>query len=374
MITIDTLFLGAAIHGVALVLLLVLNGFANRKANLLLAGLVGLLTITMWNVFVQKTGGEFHRFLIDYYLWVTPLLWAPVLYLYVGQLSHLRDVTIRRLFLHALPAILAGLAQIPIHLYSDTQSGALFYGYVHKSIVALIYVQIAAYFLLSLRLLRTYRAKAMETRSALDKINLNWLTIVVVLFSVILAADFALNIPAIFFGVTRPEFYDAVLLAEACSVFAIGYLSLRQPEILLGHSLAPQPVVSGASTKYLGSPVDEQLGAELADKLDRVMETKQVFLQNDLKLAELADIAGLSPHHLSQVINQHHHKNFYDYVNGYRAKFAADHLRKHGKTNLTRLAFDAGFNNRVSFSKAFRKHTGQTPTDFLERLKQSDVA
>jgi AraC-like DNA-binding protein len=81
---------------------------------------------------------------------------------------------------------------------------------------------------------------------------------------------------------------------------------------------------------------------------------------------QLAKEAGLSPHHLSQVINQHKHKNFYDYINGYRAKYAANYLRVHGKTNLTRLAFDCGFNNRVTFFQTFRKHTGDTPTNFLK--------
>jgi AraC-like DNA-binding protein len=207
----------------------------------------------------------------------------------------------------------------------------------------------------------------------MEKINLIWLRTLVVLFSLVLACDMALNIPAIFFGTVRPSFYNAVILAEAGTVFAIGYLSLRQPEILAGKSLA-QPVTSTeGAEKYLGSPVDEALGAELADNLDRLMDDSELFLENGLTLKDLAKEAGLSPHHLSQVINQHRHKNFYDYINGYRAKYATNYLRKHGKTNLTRLAFDCGFNNRVSFFQAFRKHTGGTPTNFVKNNAKKEA-
>ena len=175
----------------------------------------------------------------------------------------------------------------------------------------------------------------------------------------------SVNIPAVFLGADMPALYDLILLAEASAVFAIGYLSLRQPEILAGHSLITVP--PSTSIKYCGSPVDTKLGAELANKLDDLMEQQQVFLRNDLKLAELGELIGLSTHHLSQVINQQRHKSFYNYVNTYRARFAADYLLKNGKTNLTRLAFESGFNNRASFNNAFKRYTDLTPSEFLKK-------
>ena len=367
MISIETIFLGAAIHGLALVLLLTFNSYANRKANLLLALLVGLLTVAMWNVYAHRSDERFAAPLVDYYLWATPLLWAPVLFLYVGQLTKQKEVSGPRFLLHALPAIFVAILQIPLHLFRESEAGAALLQLAYNVIVTLIYPQIAVYFFLSLRLLKSYRSAAEETHSAIERINLNWLKTVLFLFSLVLAADMSVNVPAALLGTEMPAYYDAILLAEACAVFAIGYLSLRQPEILLGISLDPPAPSSPASAKYLDSPVDEKLGAELADKLDRLMDRRQIYLQNDLKLQELADAMGLSPHHLSQVINQQRHKNFYDFVNGYRARFAADYLIKHGKTNLTRLAFDAGFNNRVSFSNAFKKHSGVTPSEFIKK-------
>lgn len=372
-ISIETAFLAAAIHGVALTLILAFNGYQNRRANVILAGLVLLLTTAMWNMYVYRSDQGNMPLVIDVYLWATPLLWAPVLYLYTSQLTGVGNGALKRVALHVAPAILVGLLQIPLHLARDTDLGQMVIDLSYKAVVLFIYPQIAVYFYLCLRTLDTYKSLAKQHLSAIEKINLLWLRALLGLLSIILACDMALNIPSTFFGATHPVLYNAVILAEAGAVFAIGYFSLRQPEIIIGQSLKLRARSSEGAEKYLGSPVDELLGAELADKLDALMDERQIFLENGLQLSDLATAVGLSPHHLSQVINQHRHRNFYDYVNEYRARYAAEYLRKNGKSNLTTLAFACGFSNRVSFSNAFQKYTGETPTSFVRSITKKET-
>ena len=371
---IETLFLAAAIHGVALVLLLAFNGYQNRRANIVLAGIVSLLTIAMWNMYVYRAPPGNAPVIIDVYLWATPLLWAPMIYLYTRMLTKSGTRSIKNEILHVVPALLVGLLQIPLHFFKGTELGHAMIGVSYKAVVLFIYPQIAFYFFWCLSVLNGYRSQAKQHLSAIEKINLLWLRTLLVLLSIILMCDMALNIPSAFLGISNPDLYNVVILAEAGAVFAIGYLSLRQPEILAGQSLEQPDASLHGTGKYLGSPVDELLGVELADKLDELMVDHQIFLENGLQLADLAQAAGLTPHHLSQVINQHRHRNFYDYVNEYRARYAAEHLREHGRSNLTRLAFASGFNNRVSFSRAFRKYTGQTPTEFTKSLGDRELA
>ena len=146
MINVEMIFLGATIHGIALALLLTFNHYANRKANRLLAVLVMLLTVAMWNVFARRSDDPVAVPVIDYYLWATPCLWAPALYLYVGELTKLNEVSRWRLLLHACPAIVIALLQIPLHWLKDSDVGAWLLQITHVSIVALIYPQIAIYF------------------------------------------------------------------------------------------------------------------------------------------------------------------------------------------------------------------------------------
>ncbi|WP_120497225.1 helix-turn-helix domain-containing protein [Kiloniella sp. EL199] len=366
MITIDSVFLGAAIHGAALVLLLAFNGYSNRQANFLLAGLVGLLTITMWNVYILKIQGPLMFHIIDYHLWATPLLWAPLLYLYTGLLIKKRTLQWKSIA-HTFPALFIGLLQIPLHFYQSTELGIELLDFFYKAVVIFIYPQLGLYLFHSFKILREYQIETKDQFSTLEKINLTWLIVILTSFSSILLFDMTMNFLIVFGDFKLTLIYDIVLLLEALMVFAIGYFSLRQPEILTGSSAKNHPVKNPITTKYIGSPIDKQLGAELADQLDKMMIEQKTYLTNDLTLTQLADSMALGTHHMSQIINQHRHKNFYDYINEYRAQHAAGYLAKRGKTNLTRLAYESGFNNRVSFNKAFRKYTGQTPTEFLKR-------
>jgi AraC-like DNA-binding protein len=47
---------------------------------------------------------------------------------------------------------------------------------------------------------------------------------------------------------------------------------------------------------------------------------------------------------------------------------AVDRLNMHG------LAFECGFHNRNSFTTAFKKFTGRTPSDYLKSLSRSALA
>ncbi|KAB7610270.1 helix-turn-helix transcriptional regulator [Amylibacter sp. SFDW26] len=370
MLSLDNIFFGTAIHGAALVVLLFFNAHANRTANRLLAILVALLTITMWNMYTLTAQSGQPKRVFDVYIWAIPLLWAPFVYFYIGEMTRQKRVKDQKVLIHCLPAILLGLAQIPLHFFQDTANGILITTILSKTAVVLLFPQVFLYFSLSVRLLKKYRQNLLEQFSSLEKINLVWLYVVLGVFSLILLIDYSMNIPATLFNEARPWFYNWIVLTEALTVYVVGYLSLRQPEIFLGTNSAPD-TPNPTIEKYLNSPIDNTLGTELADNLDTLMKKKKLFLRNDLNLTDLASEMGLAPHHLSQVINQHRYKNFYDYVNGFRIKYAADFLIANGKTNLTTLAFEAGFNNRVSFNNAFRKLTNKTPTEFSREYKSS---
>ena len=63
-------------------------------------------------------------------------------------------------------------------------------------------------------------------------------------------------------------------------------------------------------------------------------------------------------------------QNFFDYVNNYRVeefkKLVNDPAKKDDK--LIFLAYDAGFNSKSTFNTAFKKFTGQTPSDYRNSL------
>ena len=80
----------------------------------------------------------------------------------------------------------------------------------------------------------------------------------------------------------------------------------------------------------------------------------------------MAENAGISPHNVSEAINTRAGKNFYDFVNSYRADEAMRRLRDPKYANLTILAIatDSGFNSKSVFNAYFKEHTGQTPSQY----------
>ena len=121
--------------------------------------------------------------------------------------------------------------------------------------------------------------------------------------------------------------------------------------------------------KYANSGLSEEMLTQLALKLDRVMSEKKPYLENDLTLNDLAERLSVSRYHLSQIINQKHKLGFYDYVNRFRIQEAKRLIRLDNNSGVTEVGYKVGFNNRVSFYKAFKKFESCTPTEYREIQK-----
>ncbi|MCB0372566.1 MAG: AraC family transcriptional regulator, partial [Muricauda sp.] len=73
----------------------------------------------------------------------------------------------------------------------------------------------------------------------------------------------------------------------------------------------------------------------------------------------------------SQVINEHFNLSFFDFINKYRVEEAERLLESNQLMTITDIAFEAGFNNRVSFYKAFKKVHDITPTEYKDHFMAS---
>ena len=103
------------------------------------------------------------------------------------------------------------------------------------------------------------------------------------------------------------------------------------------------------------------------------METEKPWLENDLTLADLASRAGLSPHHLSQVLNDTIGRTFFDFVNGFRVREVQRCLADpaYSGQGVLAIAMAAGFNSKAAFNAAFRRHAGMTPSQYRHQSQTS---
>ena len=148
-------------------------------------------------------------------------------------------------------------------------------------------------------------------------------------------------------------------------VFAIALLSLApgamfEPLALTEARRSPAPA---------GLIDDPQEGAQLA-ALARELEENRAYRDETLSIAKLALRLGLPEYRLRRLINQRlGHRNFSAFLNHYRLAEVMTALADPAQAAVPILTvgLDAGFNSIGSFNRAFKAHTGTTPSEFRRR-------
>ncbi|MFK7747263.1 MAG: helix-turn-helix domain-containing protein [Kordia sp.] len=99
-------------------------------------------------------------------------------------------------------------------------------------------------------------------------------------------------------------------------------------------------------------------------------EDKQGFLK-PITLHKLAKKLKTNPKYLSRIINDQYQKNFSSYINDLRINHVLKELNTDNSLKactVKALAKKLGFGNTESFAKAFKKHTGVNPSNYLNSL------
>ena len=119
--------------------------------------------------------------------------------------------------------------------------------------------------------------------------------------------------------------------------------------------------------------LDPAIRAQLFETLKNKFESQALYLDHKLTLTRLAAATGLSKHHLSEVLNRHAEKNFYEFVNAYRVEFVCKRLTDNMNQKILDIAFEAGFSSKSTFNAIFKQFTGQTPTQYRKRLRSRNI-
>lgn len=156
-------------------------------------------------------------------------------------------------------------------------------------------------------------------------------------------------------GFTNPFFVDYHILGLFLSslIFFETYYLWRYPEII-------------KESKVIVIHTDDH--REWLDKLTTLMQHSKPYRQPDLTVSDLADMLGARAHVLSRVINDHHNKNFRDFVNTYRVEEFIELVNTPQYKHYTFLALaqEVGFNSKSTFNLAFKKLTHKNPREYFK--------
>ena len=292
---------------------------------------------------------------------------APALYLAILSFTSL-DKTFRPQYLwHFVPFVLVLLLRIPFlmtgHNINFSEPIRTIILCILQSILPL---QAIVYWIFSFKKLQQHQVNINQFSASNEKIDLLWLKSFLLILLVVLVVWFNLiffNIP--FLRHFTPLFY-------LISVFFLAYFSLKQKEVFefdateignLSEIIHPKNPV--AKQKRL----NESQMAMLNEKLTELMTVDQLFLDNALSLPVLARSLGATSNETSYLINEIYQDNFYNFINQYRVEEAKKLLLsdEFQKRNIIGIAYQSGFNSKTAFHLAFKKYTGQSPTDFIKQ-------
>lgn len=105
----------------------------------------------------------------------------------------------------------------------------------------------------------------------------------------------------------------------------------------------------------------------LRQRLTELMVNEALYKTPGITLPDLADKLETNKTYLSQVINSEY-GNFNEYLNKFRV-IEACRLIQNGldpRFNIDHIYLDVGFSSRTTFYNAFKKHTGVSPSRFLQ--------
>jgi AraC-like DNA-binding protein len=339
----------------------------NRRNNRILAMLFILLGWNMGDLTLQMNGvvlkWGFLQHIDDGFI----LLYGPLFYFYAqGVIFKDFKLSLKNL-LHLIPYLLLAILVLSLRNLTPSTSEEIFANAVPWQLylgLAFMYVHLFVYLGLVYKVLWTYRKVIKNTYSQIDQINLNWLSSALNTFGLLIFASLMHNFVS--FTENRIVFIVALILLLIFLFYFVNKVilkALRQPEIFAG-------ITQNETTKYLGSNLTPSQIEEHKKQLLALLKTEKPFLNPQVSITDLSEELSVSTKHLSQVINQSFNKSFFDFINAYRIQEVQHILKdsKDDKLTVLEVMYEAGFNSKSSFNTAFKKETGQTPTEFRKAM------
>jgi AraC-like DNA-binding protein len=180
---------------------------------------------------------------------------------------------------------------------------------------------------------------------------------------------------------TYSPYYYNMINRRCTTLFLLvfGYLGLRNPQVFNvpspGSHLEQQiaEIVLPEEEKIFQPKIefeDEQISL-YTQVINKLMEEDKIYLDPELSLSKMAKLSKIPSRQLSQFIQLVFYKNYKEYINGYRTRYAQQLLTQQNASRYTMqaIAFDSGFNSESSFYKTFKQQTNLTPKQYQEKFK-----
>lgn len=282
----------------------------------------------------------------------------PLLFFMAIALTVAGTSLAKRMYWHLLPFVLMLLANLPfyrmsgiekmetVQLFMDripTYQDFTFYFNIG------LFAYLGIYLVLSIKILQRYK------REVTNNILVNWYAIILIAYGV-------LNAVHLLYFLVQPLYKLSFGIANQISMLLMAFVIQG-----VAFKLMSKSDFFKTRTPVLGNLAERQAQEkQLVEKL----EVDKVFMDDTLTLSKFADLVGVPQKEISTIVHQKFDLSFKKWINQYRIEEAKRLMKASTKNvKLIDIAFEVGFNNKVSFYRSFKEFEGVSPSVYLQSVK-----
>lgn len=197
--------------------------------------------------------------------------------------------------------------------------------------------------------IKKYNRRLKEQYSFTENINLDWLRKILWFFFVLLAIWI---VDTVSVHANMEYFY---LTSSMVMWMIIDYFLYKHESVMdsLGAEAADSPENFGEVAPQ----------SDLGARIEHIFAEQQLFLNPNLKIADVAAAVGSNRTYVSAYFNHEAAITFYDYVNRLRVDYACT-LLSASDESVKVIAEKSGYNSPQTFIRVFTKFKGISPSDF----------
>jgi YesN/AraC family two-component response regulator len=169
--------------------------------------------------------------------------------------------------------------------------------------------------------------------------------------------------------VTQNELFDVLALFMLMSLLLMINLITLSVTVILQNDIIP---IELTNIKEIESQFNRDnkinVGPKELSDINDAMISKNLYLDPNLTINDLAKELNTPAYIISKQINQGFEKTFFNYVNNFRIEHAKK-LLSSTDIKILAVALDSGFSNKSSFHRTFKRIVGTTPYEYRLTLQ-----
>lgn len=189
--------------------------------------------------------------------------------------------------------------------------------------------------------------------------------------------EVVIAVTSIALGLGFNGYLHCVLLALSTGLFVLLWARSRTGRTFFltrrKERMIREAVSSSNRMTLPDSPEDEARMNSTYSRLLELMNVSKPYLRDTYYIDDMCTDLGVNKSYLSNVINVYSGRNYRQFINYYRIKYAIALMKEDPSQLIMEVALLCGFHSVVSFNMAFKLNMHMTPSEYLEKIRGKEV-